>query len=101
MKLRSIGSSYPDVWTGLMLTPSEYLEHPGYHQMCGISSDTLFIATDSELSYPYPCINAVSVDRSSSFALLEATEEERARLLAAGYKMLNLDSRGSHACSEF
>lgn len=92
MKLRSIGSNYPMELTGIILTPEEYKNHPGYYPFYHISSDTLFVATDDELNRPCPRLNGIVPLRASAFALLEATEEEKKRLRAAGYKMLNLEN---------
>lgn len=92
MKLRQIGMNHTPICTGIILTPSEYKQHEAYRQFRQISSPTLFITYAPNPAHSPAGWAAVSTKHASNLAILEATTDEEAAMVAAGYRMLNLEN---------
>lgn len=88
MILRILGDNLNAGIHGFVLSPQEYMDHPAHDSFCLISNDTLFVADDARVVRPR--ISIITPLFATRFVVVEATDDERARLKAAGYKMVNL-----------
>lgn len=89
MKLLSVPNTYNIVISGVVLTPQEYQKHEAYHPFDHVTSTTLFISYGAD-TQQYPCWSHVTKSGATGLAVLEATAEERRRLVEAGYRMMGL-----------